>query len=183
MHKLDQPDYSGVTLTSSPSPFSKTAGVLLLGTGGMMSKKSTADFDTACYMDEDIKLHPFAFRTHTHRHGKVVSGYRVRGSQWTLIGKRDPQLPQMFYPVENKEIVIEKGDTLAARCHMVNDENRDVYVGSTNDDEMCNFYMMYWVDGSQLLQDDSGCWSPGPPYYSWKNNASLTNIPTDTDQP
>jgi hypothetical protein len=29
---------------------------------------------------------------------------------------------------------------------------------------MCNFYMMYWVDGDQLLHDDV-CSSPGPPEY------------------
>ena len=29
---------------------------------------------------------------------------------------------------------------------------------------MCNFYMMYWVDGDDLLED-SVCASPGPPYY------------------
>ena len=26
-----------------------------------------------------------------------------------------------------------------------------VYVGSTNEDEMCNFYMMYWVEGTMHL--------------------------------
>ncbi len=35
---------------------------------------------------------------------------------------------------------------------------------STGIDEMCNFYMMYWVDGEQLLED-SVCASPGPPNY------------------
>ncbi len=38
------------------------------------------------------------------------------------------------------------------------------YFSSTSNDEMCNFYMMYWVDGDQLLQDDV-CSSPGPPNY------------------
>jgi hypothetical protein len=34
---------------------------------------------------------------------------------------------------------------------------------------MCNFYMMYWVEGDQLL-DDSVCQSPGPPYYYFRRN-------------
>jgi hypothetical protein len=38
------------------------------------------------------------------------------------------------------------------------------YFSSTSDDEMCNFYMMYWVDGDQLLEDNV-CASPGPPNY------------------
>jgi len=29
---------------------------------------------------------------------------------------------------------------------------------------MCNFYMMYWVDGDHLLENDV-CASPGPPNY------------------
>lgn len=28
--------------------------------------------------------------------GQVVSGYRVRDGQWTLIGRQSPQLPQVF---------------------------------------------------------------------------------------
>ena len=29
---------------------------------------------------------------------------------------------------------------------------------------MCNFYVMYWVEGDRLLHDDI-CTSPGPPRY------------------
>ena len=39
--------------------------------------------------------------------------------KWTLIGKRDPQLAQMFYPAEDLNIEVGLGDTLAARCTMV----------------------------------------------------------------
>jgi hypothetical protein len=52
--------------------------------------------------------------------GKVVSGWKVTGdSEWTLIGKKSPQIPQMFYPVDNTEMTIGKGDIVAARCTMV----------------------------------------------------------------
>ena len=52
--------------------------------------------------------------------GKVVSGWRVRNmSQWDLIGKRDPQLPQMFYPVANTSTTLMPQDVIAARCTMV----------------------------------------------------------------
>ena len=40
-------------------------------------------------------------------------------SQWDLIGKRDPQLPQMFYPVANTSTTLMPGDVIAARCTMV----------------------------------------------------------------
>ena len=60
--------------------------------------------------------------------GKVVSGWRVRDkNNWKLIGKKDPMLPQMFYPIET-EMTVRKGDTIAARCTMVNNRDRLVYL-------------------------------------------------------
>lgn len=35
---------------------------------------------------------------------------------------------------------------------------------STGNDEMCNFYMMYWVEGDKLLEENT-CNSAGPPNY------------------
>ena len=45
----------------------------------------------------------------------------------------------------------------------------------TGNDEMCNFYMMYWVDGDQLLEENV-CASRGPPYYYFAEDpvSSLT---------
>ena len=73
----------------------RTAGVLLLGTSGSMPAHSTTYFETSCAVEDKREVHPFAFRTHTHSMGRVVSGWRVRGEEWTLIGKKDPQLPQV----------------------------------------------------------------------------------------
>lgn len=72
----------------------------------------------------------------------------------------------MFYPVEDTNEVIRRGDTLAARCTMINDKNETVHVGPSREDEMCNFYLMYYVEGRNLLKKNT-CWSPGPPNYSW----------------
>lgn len=74
-------------------------------------------FETACVIDEDVVMHPFAFRTHTHSHGKMVSGWKIIESEdgtdnWQLIGKMDPMKPQMFYPVEDKNVVLRKGDII-----------------------------------------------------------------------
>jgi len=55
-----------------------------------------------------------------HFEGKVVSGWKVTNNfEWSLIGKRDPQLPQMFYPIANESFTINHGDYIAARCTMV----------------------------------------------------------------
>ena len=40
-------------------------------------------------------------------------------SSWDLIGKRDPQKPQMFYPVADESVILKPGDVVAARCTMV----------------------------------------------------------------
>jgi hypothetical protein len=54
--------------------------------------------------------------------GKVVSGYHIRrdGSgidHWTLLGKRDPLTPQMFYPVEDQEPIL-RGDRVVRDYHI-----------------------------------------------------------------
>jgi peptidylglycine monooxygenase len=78
-------------------------------------------------------MHPFAFRTHAHKLAIVNSGYVIKNDEngeenWTEIGKRSPQLPQMFYPVKN-DIEVRKGDILAARCTMFNFKERTVSIG------------------------------------------------------
>ncbi len=56
---------------------------------------------------------PFAYRTHAHKLGKVISGYVIKNDEsgnqkWTEIGRRSPLLPQMFYPTSNN-VTIKKG--------------------------------------------------------------------------
>lgn len=167
-------DDSGVILEYTKKPLKKLAGVILLGTAGQVQKNSIVYMESACAINEDKVIHPFAYRVHTHKLGKVVSGYVVKpNDQWIQLGKRDPLTPQMFYPVDNK-VPIEKGDILAARCTMKNYLDHDVYIGSTRDDEMCNFYLMYYVELKEPLKKKY-CFTAGPPYYSW--DISLTNIP------
>lgn len=40
-------------------------------------------------------LTPYYMSIYVFITGKVVSGYRVRNGQWTLIGRQSPQLPQV----------------------------------------------------------------------------------------
>lgn len=37
---------------------------------------------------------------------------------------------------------------------------------NTGNDEMCNFYMMYWVDGDHIMKN-SYCFTEGPPGWNW----------------
>ncbi|CAH2050049.1 unnamed protein product, partial [Iphiclides podalirius] len=185
MHKFPKgtTDDSGVYLKYTKRRMPRQAGVILLGTGGYIPPNSVEHMETACTLDEDKVIHPFAFRTHTHSLGKVVSGFAVRrserGDSWSLIGKKDPQLPQMFYPVADST-PLAKGDVLAARCTMENNQGRHVKIGSTNNDEMCNFYLMYWVEKDAPLKKKY-CFTDGPPYYYWENAPEGFNLIPDRE--
>ncbi|VDN05819.1 unnamed protein product [Thelazia callipaeda] len=173
-------DYSGVSIESTVEPLPKRASTLLMVTGGKLAMHKKESFEAACLVDEDIELHPFAFRTHTHRHGVMVSGWVVREDQygknhWELIGQRNPLLPQTFQPVA-KNITIRQGDIIASRCVMNNNEDKEFVMGNTGDDEMCNYYLMYWVYGDNILRDNT-CYSPGAPEYHWTSEAGLNSVP------
>ena len=47
----------------------------------------------------------------------------------------------------------------------------------TSDDEMCNFYLMYWVEGPVSLKKKD-CFTAGPPLWTW-GRYLLNNIPSD----
>ncbi|XP_047741070.1 peptidylglycine alpha-hydroxylating monooxygenase [Hyalella azteca] len=170
-------DDSGVFVYYKEKPQPRSAGVLLLGTGGRILPQSVEYMETACTIEEDKVIHPFAFRTHTHSLGRVVSGYKVtrRGQEdeWTLLGKKDPQLPQMFYPIATNT-TLTRGDRVAARCTMVSDRDTVTLIGATGKDEMCNFYLLYHTEGETLQQKN--CFSLGPPFYSW-GGGDLRDIP------
>jgi peptidylglycine monooxygenase len=92
-------------------------------------------------MTENIDIIPFAYRTHTHKLGVVNSAYIIKTNSqeeqlWIEIGRRSPQLAQMFYPVTNENITITKGDIFVSRCYMENFKNRIVNTGPTGEDEM-----------------------------------------------
>ena len=66
------------------------------------------------------------------------------------------------------------------------ESNREnaVWVGPTRDQEMCNYLVMYWVDGDKTLEQKS-CSSLGPPIYYWDRwivGGGLTNIPEDASK-
>uniref|UniRef100_A0A672MXT3 Peptidylglycine alpha-amidating monooxygenase n=1 Tax=Sinocyclocheilus grahami TaxID=75366 RepID=A0A672MXT3_SINGR len=130
--------------------------------------------DIACTYTSS-PMYPFAFRTHTHSLGKVVSGYRVRNGQWTQIGRQSPLLPQAFYPVTNT-IDVRNGDILAARCVFTGEGRTAVtQIGGTSNDEMCNFYIMYYMDNTRAV-----------PYMNCGDDGSselFRNIPSEANIP
>jgi hypothetical protein len=185
-------DNSGLIIKGQLQPVGNTAGVYLMATGGSIQPGTEEHFESACALKEDLIMHPFAYRTHTHSLGVVNAGYVVKTSGddseevWVEIGRRSPQLPQMFFPVdEAKHLEVKKGDVLAARCTMKNTKDHVVSVGPTGEDEMCNFYIMYYVKGDRVL-DSNTCVTYGPPVWYFGSfvkpngrHLNLKAIPSD----
>jgi len=175
----DATDDSGIKLITTEQHLPRTAAVYLLGTAGTIPKYQVTYLESACkvHLPKGKEMHPFAFRTHTHKHGRVVSGYRVRDGEWTEIGRGNPRRPQMFYEITGpKDEVVKDGDYLAARCTMYNRHNRDVSMGATGDDEMCNFYMMFWIQGDLPPKMARSCWSSGSSYDNWATKPELKSL-------
>lgn len=168
-------DDSGVKLLYTKKKLNKQAGVIVLGTSGRIAPHSLEYMETSCMINENKTIHPFAYRTHTHSLGRQVEGYVIKpGSRWVELGKRDPLTPQMFYKVHNN-VSITYNDILAARCTMQSNRDRITYIGNTNEHEMCNFYLMYYVENGEPLSNKF-CFTRGPPYYYWESD-NLVNIP------
>ncbi|XP_052423178.1 peptidyl-glycine alpha-amidating monooxygenase B isoform X1 [Carassius gibelio] len=169
-------DCSGLTLrmTSKRQPF--IAGIYLMMSVDTVIPpgKKVTNADIACTYPSS-PMYPFAFRTHTHSLGKVVSGYRVRNGQWTQIGRQSPLLPQAFYPVTNT-IDVRNGDILAARCVFTGEGRTTItQIGGTSNDEMCNFYIMYYMDNTRAV-----------PYMNCGDDGSselFRNIPSEANIP
>ena len=74
-------DDSGLFLHYTDQVQPQTAGVLLMGTGGLAPKHSTTFFETACKINDARHIHPFAFRTHTHSLGILLKKNFIAGQK------------------------------------------------------------------------------------------------------
>ncbi|XP_034956015.2 peptidyl-glycine alpha-amidating monooxygenase isoform X5 [Zootoca vivipara] len=169
-------DCSGVTLHLTNQKQPMIAGMYLMMSMDTVIPpgEKAVNADIACNY-KMYPMHVFAYRVHTHHLGKVVSGYRVRDGQWTLIGRQSPQLPQAFYPVENP-VEIKYGDTLAARCLFTGEgRSSKTFIGGTASDEMCNFYIMYYMEAKHAVSYKTCTRNINPGMF--KNIPQEANIP------
>ncbi|KAK3098853.1 hypothetical protein FSP39_023767 [Pinctada imbricata] len=152
------------------------AGIYLLLAYSVVipGKSEKVHADISCQFKASGPIYPFGYRTHAHSLGRVITGYQVNGT-YHRIGKGNPQWPQAFYPVEDK-IVIKPGDYLTGRCtYNSTGRGRSTYIGATANDEMCNFYIMFYMDANTRLQ-----------YHSCAGNnfpSLIRNMPKDADVP
>ncbi|WAQ98656.1 PHM-like protein [Mya arenaria] len=124
----DQPRGHSDSLHSRIQTLTYQAGYYVLYTYGYIPPH-TQDYhlETACDFVQNYSIFPLAYRTHAHSLGVVTSGYQVRDGRWTEIGRMSPQLPQ------------------AARCTMSSERDFPTVIGPRNEDEMCNFYILYYT--------------------------------------
>uniref|UniRef100_A0A0R3RRY3 Peptidylglycine monooxygenase n=1 Tax=Elaeophora elaphi TaxID=1147741 RepID=A0A0R3RRY3_9BILA len=142
-------DYSGITLHMIDERPRNLAAVLLFMSGTLI-QPGFSHFQTnmSCLYNSDTPIHPFAFRTHTHNMGRVVSAFYKHSDKWIMIGKRNPQWPQLFQPIKTN-LTILNDDLMAATCVYDSSMKKSVVrMGSTGEDEMCNFYMMFYWDAT-----------------------------------
>jgi len=146
--KKNEKDYSGIGIHMTRSRVKHSAEIYMLGSGEAKIPPRSIGFHAnfACRYRRPYDMVPFAYRTHAHSTGRVISGYRVRRGKWKLIGIGNPQLPQAFYPIPPKErTVVHKGDIIAGRCtYDTPHRNRWTIMGPTSKDEMCNLYLMFY---------------------------------------
>ncbi|KAL3084630.1 hypothetical protein niasHT_034669 [Heterodera trifolii] len=172
-------DFSGLTLHLSSVKPRFLAGVYLFLSGDSILPGHSAFFtNMSCSYESDTKLYPFAFRTHTHQMGRVVSAFVKKNTdgQWHRIGQRNPQWPQLFQPREEPgKLVIEKGDFMAGTCRYdSSDKHEIVPMGSMGMNEMCNFYMMFYWDAASTdpFPYGGGC-------FGDQNPAGMKDYPQD----
>ena len=62
----------------------------------ILPRRSEFLANISCEYKNELLLYPYAFRTHTHSMGRVVSAYVKQDQNWTLIGKSNPQWSQVI---------------------------------------------------------------------------------------
>ncbi|ESO86676.1 hypothetical protein LOTGIDRAFT_128636, partial [Lottia gigantea] len=148
-HSSPYPDQSGIRVYVTRQKYKYVAGIFLMMSYSITipPHKSVVHADVSCKYNGKTEIHPFAYRTHAHELGTVITGYQYNKTYY-MIGKGNPQWPQAFYPVTEK-ITVKPGDNMLARC-TYNSTQRDTptYIGPTGKDEMCNFYTMFYTDAS-----------------------------------
>jgi hypothetical protein len=125
------------------------ANILLLVKNWMTipAGKPSVTGDISCLMSLDAPIHPFAYRTHAHSLGSVITGYVYNSDTnvYKEIAKGSPQWPQAFYPMK-EDVVVKSGEYLIARCtYNTTQITQGVRIGMTAGDEMCNLYIMYYT--------------------------------------
>jgi len=180
-HPLATPDQTGLSLKYSTQATTYTAGILLMLRGYLTIPPNTeaTHGDVNCQLPSSNPLHFFAYRTHAHSLGSVITGYvyNANKSSYHEIARGNPQWPQAFYPMKQVETV-HPGEILAARCtYNTLGHNTTTRIGSTGGDEMCNLYLMFYAKPGDAPDNFIMCMN------EQVGKAITDNLPEDSDTP
>jgi len=161
-YKVKQPetykDKSGVDIVFKTEQTKYQAGIYLFMAeeGTFPPGKKNLHLDLACnYTSPEISV--FAYRTHAHNYATRISGYLEQNSTWYVVGSRDPRLPEMFVRTQ-RALSVKPGDKLYARCEYdTTKANKTISIGNTHLDEMCNLYLMYYIDRTKISSVSRVC--------------------------
>ncbi|XP_037781431.1 peptidyl-glycine alpha-amidating monooxygenase A-like isoform X4 [Penaeus monodon] len=177
-----QQDHSGLQMEVTREQQKYKAGIYLLGSpySDIPPHREKTHADMNCIIGETGEprdIYIFAYRTHAHKLGSVITGYMFDPDteEYTEIAKGNPHWPQAFYPM-SEVYHVSTNKILHARCTW-NSTNckTHTYIGQTSGDEMCNLYLMYYTDREQG-SETGGCWTESFP-------AITQNLPADSDVP
>jgi peptidylglycine monooxygenase len=86
----------------------------------------------------------------------------------------------MFYNVTYSNLKIKQDDLLIAQCIMDSTlRNQTTAIGPRNEDEMCNFYIMYYTSYPGLIQNTL-CFKDAQE-FTWKESLKLEKTPINAD--
>ncbi|XP_071746306.1 peptidyl-glycine alpha-amidating monooxygenase B isoform X4 [Lepeophtheirus salmonis] len=177
-HELPELDNTGIHFRFQREETKYSGGIYLLARSFLKIPPGTpvVHGEMNCKVKSNIPLHPFAFRTHAHSLGVVITGYKYSPEKNTFIeiARGNPQWPQTFYPIVNN-VSLNSNDYLVARCTYNSTlKKKAVYIGAESDDEMCNLYLMYYMESK----------SADTIYCTDEQNPAITKIiPKDSDTP
>ena len=151
---------TGVEMTISPQNPKKLVGIFLLGSMHInLPPKEWANVHVSCPYRWDDEIEVFAYRTHAHSNGKVITGAKLdKGGNFEMIGKGNPQWPHAFFTRVGGPIKLGPGDDVFATCRYYNDNDFRVGVGGARTDEMCNLYLMYTAPYKNEPLKGMSCW-------------------------
>lgn len=150
-------DTSGLAIYITEKKPKYSAGVFLMGNNGDVIPQNTPKYSagSSCRFPGKVPIYAFAFRTHAHTWSTVISGYKQVPGGWEQLAKGNPQWPQAFYPTDSVH-AIKPGDVVAAQCtYNTSGTFRDISMGNTHNDEMCNLYIMFYTTDDNTY---FGCW-------------------------
>ncbi|XP_076087849.1 peptidyl-glycine alpha-amidating monooxygenase-like [Mytilus galloprovincialis] len=155
-----------LTLTDQPTKL-RYQGYVMSTTGYIPSNTEKGFFaSTACPWTGPA-VFAFKYHVHTHHHGVLVEGFRVRNKTWTLLGSHlSLSKTKNHLNIQGGPIEIKLGDILAARCLFINPLNSNIKFGSTDFDEMCTFHLSlgYHPTDKAYFENPTSCSAESPQF-------------------